>query len=156
MPEASTNMLVYRDGRARAPANELVRPLERALASLRTDPEEDAVLGALLRAGELECALCDVGSHDGVSATALSDRLASIACRADSRAAVPLQTCQRLLGSIRYDGELTVSRPEGFAYYALHPLDFADLVSTPGFHAPCAYVVGIRSIGTTLKRGCGR
>jgi hypothetical protein len=44
-----------------------------------------------------------------------------------------------------------VSPAEGFAYYALHPLDFADLASAVPLDAPRAAVVGIRSIGTTLS-----
>ncbi len=152
MSEASTvNMLVYRDGRRRVSANELVRPLELALANSHADRSEDALLNALIRAGELECALCDAGSDHAKAAIALNDRLASMACVGDTGAEVSLQTCQQLLGSIRYAGELTVSRPEGFAYYALHPLDFADLVSTARLEASFAYVVGIRSIGTTLS-----
>ncbi len=121
------------------------------------------MLGALLRAGELECGLCDAGSHsadshshDAELAATLTDQLATIACRIDadrdtSRDQVPLQSCQQLLNSIRHDGELAVSRPEGFAYYALHPLDFADLASAASFATPYAHVVGIRSIGTTLS-----
>ncbi len=144
-------MLVYRDGRRRVSARELLRQLEHALASLRAGFTPDALISALLRAGELECALCDGDRPDAESAAALSDQLASIACRADSRSAVALHTCQQRLGSIRYDGELTVSCPEGFAYYALHPLDFADLVSVASLHAPAAHVVGIRSIGATLS-----
>ncbi len=144
-------MLVYRDGRRRVSAHELVRELERALASLRIGFTEDVVISALLRTGELECALCDAASPDAESAAALSDQLASILCEADLCAGPSLETCQRVLASVRYGRELTVSRPEGFAYYALHPRDFADAVSAASLRAPCAHVVGIRSIGTTLS-----
>ena len=151
MPQASANMLVYREGRRRVPAYELLRQLEHTLASLRTDPTEEALLSALLRAGELECALWDAASAATESAMALSDQLANMASVADMGAEASLQTCQQLLSSIDYDGELTLSRPEGFAYYALHPLDFADVVASAGLHPPCAHVIGIRSIGTTLS-----
>lgn len=152
MPQpSSSNLLVYRDGRTREPASELVRHLDHALASLRSRFTEDALLSALLRAGELECALCDAGSSDGELAITLTDRLATAACSENPCAEVSLGTCQRFLDSIRYDGELTVSRPEGFAYYALHPLDFADVMSAARLEASCAYVVGIRSIGSTLS-----
>src|SRR4051794_31593744 len=144
-------MLVYRDSRTRVPAHELVRRLQRTLASLGANPTGDALLDALLRAGELECALCDANSRDSDAAIAVSDLLASFGRHADTRADITLQNSQQLLSTIRYDGELAVSRPEGFAYYALHPLDFADLASTAELRSAFVYVIGIRSIGTTLS-----
>ena len=152
MPETSSaNMLVYRDGRRRVLASELVRQLERALDNLRSGSTEDSLLNALLRAGELECALSDAQCPGVESATALTDELASMACRAGPRLGASLRACQQYVRAIHDRGELTVSRPEGFAYYALHPLDFADTVSSVHLNARCAYVVGIRSIGTTLS-----
>src|SRR5262249_40579530 len=59
-------------------------------------------------------------------------------------------TASSLLEGISFPGDLSVSVPEGFAYYALHPLDYADLVSRSGIDVSRAVVVGIRSIGTTL------
>lgn len=47
-------------------------------------------------------------------------------------------------------GELTTSTPEGFAYYALHPMHYADAAERLG-RLQDAVVVGIRSIGTTLS-----
>src|SRR4029077_5287099 len=45
----------------------------------------------------------------------------------------------------------SISPPEGFTYYALHPLDFARVIAQlPPEPRPCA-VIGIRSIGTTLS-----
>ena len=46
---------------------------------------------------------------------------------------------------------LTLSPPEGFCYYALHPLDYADLLKESAIDASVAAVIGIRSIGTTLS-----
>src|SRR5207248_188767 len=46
---------------------------------------------------------------------------------------------------------LTVSDPEGFCYYALHPLDYADQLNDNPMYPPVAAVVGIRGIGTTLS-----
>ena len=152
MSEASTaNMLVYRDGRSRVSAGELVRQLDHALASVESGCQQDAPLNALLRAGELECALRDAESATADAAAALTDELASLAFRADARSRLSRASHQQLLSSIHCHGELNVSRPEGFAYYALHPLDFADLVSQSCLRTPSAYVVGIRSIGTTLS-----
>src|SRR5262249_29689910 len=57
----------------------------------------------------------------------------------------------RLLENIPQCGIVDVSIPEGFAYYALHPLDYADLVERTELGARSALVIGIRSIGTTLS-----
>lgn len=155
MPERSTpNLIVYRDGRTGVSARALVRQLASALADLGSQSRFEAMIGALLRAGELECALSDADSHDAALAAAVSDELAAIVNRADRASASDfscLRKAQQLLAAIRCDGELTVSRPEGFAYYALHPLDFADLVSIAGLHALWVHVIGIRSIGATLS-----
>jgi hypothetical protein len=46
--------------------------------------------------------------------------------------------------------QLSISMPEGFAYYALHPLAYADVIrQIPACER--LLVVGIRSIGTTLS-----
>ncbi len=155
MPERSTaNLIVYRDGRERVSAVVLLRQLGAALANLRSESTDEAWLSALLRAGELECALCDAGSQNARLAAAISDELARVVCRANrvsSSGSASHETAQQLLASISDEGELIVSRPEGFAYYALHPLDFADLIHAAGFKTSHVHVVGIRSIGTTLS-----
>lgn len=48
---------------------------------------------------------------------------------------------------------VSVSVPEGFAYYALHPLDYAEAAARLPLvlRSEPAVVVGIRSIGTTLS-----
>src|SRR5262249_16894970 len=43
-----------------------------------------------------------------------------------------------------------VSPPEGFAYYALHPMDFAAIACV-GRYEYCVAVIGIRTIGTALS-----
>ena len=44
-----------------------------------------------------------------------------------------------------------ISPPEGFSYYALHPLDFGRLALGAASRDKVAAVIGIRSIGTTLS-----
>ena len=86
---------------------------------------------------------------------ALTDVLADAAIACDS--AHPLEdkkvetSTLPLLNSIQYSGNISISTPEGFAYYALHPLDYADLVSKTELNEQRAFVVGVRSIGTTLS-----
>ena len=45
---------------------------------------------------------------------------------------------------------MSFSEPEGFAYYALHPGDFADVVR-PFAGVDSVALIGIRSIGATLS-----
>ncbi|MBV9608567.1 MAG: hypothetical protein JO187_03325, partial [Acidobacteria bacterium] len=61
-----------------------------------------------------------------------------------------LSTQRFALEEAHISRELTVSRPEGFAYYALHPLSYGDVLQTMQLPARIA-VLGIRSIGTTLS-----
>lgn len=56
----------------------------------------------------------------------------------------------RLTG-VQAPANLSISTPEGFAYYALHPLDYADLIGRQELDSCFAFVIGIRSIGTTLS-----
>lgn len=154
MPEPSTaNFLVYRDDRGHASARSLVAQLAGALANLRSRPSEQTALKSLLCAGELECSLCDAGSDDAGLAAAITDRLATLICRADGAliGSDCVAEARTSLCAIKYSGGVSVSRPEGFAYYALHPLDYADLVSSTPLDAASAFVIGIRSIGTTLS-----
>jgi hypothetical protein len=155
MPERSApNHVVYREGRSHVCASAVLRQLENDLTAISLCFSIDQLLGALLRAGELECALVDADSEDAELAAAITDRLAEFACRADTKPSFSRQSvpdCLQLLNKICRRGDLTVSRPEGFAYYALHPLDFADMVSSDQFKATATLVIGIRSIGTTLS-----
>ena len=115
----------------------------------------DDLLFLLLQAGELECGLCDVqdDSLSWKSASRLTDVFARAAMAFDG------STCDRevlsealpTLDRIRYLGEVEIGTPEGFAYYALHPLDYADLVDRLKLSAQSVLVVGVRSIGTTLS-----
>jgi hypothetical protein len=144
---------IYRNGRRPVAARVLVRELEHALARLIPECNEERLLTALLRAGELECALSDADSPD--NAVALTDEIAAVACRNGSAGQSwgngDAYRARKLLSQIRFEGELPVSRPEGFAYYALHPVDFAGLISNARLAHPSAFVIGIRSIGTTLS-----
>src|SRR6185312_6018677 len=134
----SWKLLVFREGR-----------------SVRSGPELLAGLigqiDTVLRAGELECALADQhGSGSEAKAVAeVADQLAS-ALLTKERPQISPNVIVRLR-DLRVPQSLTVSTPEGFCYYALHPLDYADLLSETADYPPAAAVVGIRSIGTTLS-----
>lgn len=160
--EKAFNVHVFRDGRRALEGRALLSGLAGALAGLGgAGPARGALdeggrqraLDALLRAGELECILADVGQDRGGAASRLTDALAE----ALLGAAVDAGALGAGLARIERELPATVraSRPEGFAYYALHPLDFADLARAmlvgSGSGSGRVAVVGIRSIGTTLS-----
>src|SRR4051812_36194457 len=165
-------MLVYRDGRrptaARvlaaqvcsaatallADARSAATPLEpRTLNSSLNSSSDPAALDALLRAGELECALADVHfdvhSEAAEAAATLTDAFADAAqSRAPANEAV--HSSVRQLDSAALPDRVHISSPEGFAYYTLHPFAYAQALERIPGDAALA-VVGVRSIGTTLS-----
>jgi len=139
-------MLVFRDGRREL----AVPPLsQESISACRRVASGDrtAVLAALLRAGELECLLLDADSPAAEAVAAVTDSLAAALAGGDLDRA-PFARLERIAVEA-LPPLASGSVPEGFAYYALHPLDYAD--ATAGLTAAKhAAVVGIRSIGTTL------
>ena len=136
-------MLVFREGRRVLAGPPLYRTFVLKLRSVGKLSGEN-LLHLLLEAGELECALADAASPVARRIECATDSLA------DSLVGgVPLRTSLPLDDS-PIPSELTVSRPEGLAYYALHPLNYADAIKSMRLPSHLA-VLGIRSIGTTLS-----
>ncbi|HUI83501.1 MAG TPA: hypothetical protein VL240_04715 [Candidatus Binatia bacterium] len=131
--------------------------LRSELARLPARPCDDDLVHLLLLAGDLECALHDAGSPPAAleAASRLTDLLAQAALARESHCPLdprqPALTASQTLGQITPSGMVSVSVPEGFAWYALHPLDFADVVGRLELAAPEIFVIGIRTIGTTLS-----
>ena len=145
-------MLVFRPGRRALSGNALLRalfPLLRDLDAPSAVPSADLKLEALLRCGELECGLADLDSPDAVTAAAATNALAELLL--GSPPAVPLSQLLARLACIGPPEQITVSAPEGFAYYGLHPLRYAELAGALPLASSNVAVVGIRSIGTTLS-----
>jgi hypothetical protein len=133
-------MLVYRSTQHRESCELARDELQAALAS------DQRALEALLRAGELECALADADHPDARTAEAITDALAAryldeTACDASKLAAQ--------LAGIALPEALALKIPEGYAYYALSPAAYAELARS--LHRPRAAVIGVRSIGTSLS-----
>ncbi len=152
---ASANDLwVFREGKTSVAAHALRFELENAAASLLTrDFSDRAVVNALLRAGEFEASLGDAEPGRVIAAERLTDLLA-LCLWEDQRslAAGKLGDALRNVRSLLLPETLHSSPPEGFAYYGLHPWDFAALADEVAEHRPSsAAIVGIRSIGTTLS-----
>lgn len=146
-------MYVFRESHRVAPAGRLLAELADAVRRAAFSSEPDDLQDALLRAGELECALADCGQQSAaVQVAGVTDCLASALVRGD-RLAVAESSLQ-ILSAMSLSGDLSVKTPEGFAYYGLSPLDYARLVERHLEQSPRvsgAAVIGIRTIGTTLS-----
>ena len=155
---SQTEFFIFRDSRRSTTASVLTGRIRTDLQQFPAVPSCDHLVALLLRAGELECALCDAKTHFAACdrAEKLTDLFAQAALANDTSAAMLdrrslMVSAQSLLDRITCAVPLSVSTPEGFAYYALHPLDYADVVTRLRLDTASALVLGIRSIGTTLS-----
>src|SRR5688572_11235227 len=141
-------MYVFREGRYNVSSEGLRRSLRQSLEELRlghNSPRQNFLaIESLLRAGELECALADCNHVHEQTACCITDELA--AGLVSPTRTTPLEA----LASLALPDEVTIGVPEGFAYYALHPRQYARLAENIAFPTRRVAVVGIRSIGTTL------
>ncbi|WP_437480367.1 hypothetical protein WME75_35420 [Sorangium sp. So ce1014] len=168
-------MYVFRSGRRDVPGQRLVAELADDLGALAApagaDRRRGVVLRALIRAGEVESILADAGAGSASLLAGLTDDLAAMLVGGDDAGALAIsdgptsdhersdvwpRTARRLttpaaLASIDIPATVPSSPPEGFSFYALHPLDFARLAERLAFPPAPVRVVGIRSIGTTLS-----
>ncbi len=154
----NTQFHIFRDSRRQLTAAELVANVRSFLSQLASRPKLEELIHGLLLAAELECALSDAtaGADDLLAAQRVTSIFAEAAVAVDASAnstdgAFLSQNVLRLLERVNFPGQVSVSVPEGFAYYALHPLDYADLIERVGLETARVFVVGIRSIGTTLS-----
>src|SRR5262249_16651037 len=99
--------------------------------------------------GELECALADAHDAAARACSQVTDRLAEALLQPES--GIDYSALTRNLTEAVVPDEVWVSPPEGFAYYALHPLAFAEVLQKIPTLPGSFLVVGIRSIGTTLS-----
>ena len=144
------NAYIFREGKTVLRGPDLVNEFSCRLRAFRPQQTENRTepLDLLLRAGELECALADANSPDAASAAEVTDSIAETVVR---RAPLRSEELAATLQRISAPEQVQVAPPEGFAYYALHPLDMADLVRTTNAANKFVAVIGIRSIGTTLS-----
>jgi len=143
------NLWVFRENRRRLAGAQARCALLRELEGLRAESSRERVIRLLLRAGEMECGVADAASAPLEPWARLTDDLA----RALVSPGILLRPDQ-LAGSLEFTEvpeQIEVSPPEGFAYYALHPLAYAEVLSKIPSLSDSVAVVGIRSIGTTLS-----
>jgi hypothetical protein len=119
------------------------------LAKLR-HPTQDFIVDALIRAGELETALADAGCDEADVAARITDAIATALVSFPSTH-LAVERIASVVERMRISDRLELSIPEGFAYYALHPLAYAELVDDMRLQSRQAAVIGIRSIGSTLS-----
>ena len=147
MSAGALNLLVFREGRRRVSGEELRSRLRDQVAALNTETSRDDLLTALLYAGELECGVADADCAPEV-AQIIADDLAEALIGLKT-----LRTCDllELLSGCSLPEQASLSAPEGFAYYALHPLAYSDVTERLPELGNGVAVLGIRSIGTTLS-----
>jgi hypothetical protein len=141
-------MLAYREhGRAES-GDRLKRELLRVLDRVECDSTGDCALEALLRAGELECALADVKHPSADRVARVTNAMAARMLPGYSR--VPELNSELPLEQLDVPARLRATSPAGFARDALNPLAYAQLVERLGPLHACVAVIGVRSIGTSL------
>jgi hypothetical protein len=152
------NLLVFRGDRRRANGQELKAALIARLEQSRSPISSRAMLDVLLLAGEFECGVAGAYPEAANSCERLTDQIADALLTGESAASINPDFQRPDLQSLLLNfaralpacEQLSISTPEGFAYYALHPLAYADIIRQIPV---CEHllVVGIRSIGTTLS-----
>ncbi len=140
-PAVNNDLWIFREGSRIVSGRAMLRDL-----LLRLERYPQYVVDALIRAGVLEAALSDAGHASAAAAEELTDVLATLLCGGQ-----PSRDPVAIAKRSSPPETLLITPPEGFSYYALHPLDFARAVSQIPVHFPACAVVGVRSIGTTLS-----
>lgn len=149
MSAHGVNLLVFREGRREASGQDLKLALKAQLDALRSNPSRDAMIASLLRAGELECGVADAAIATALPFSNLTQSLADALLR--GQLSDDFDRISRAALDVPVPARLTVSTPEGFAYYALHPLAYATVLDKIPALPEKIVVVGIRSIGVTLS-----
>lgn len=143
------NRWIFREGKSSSPGTSVRAALVSALSELH-HPTRDRLVDALIRTGELETALADSGSEAAHAVAGITNALAA-GLVAHAPCPVPLHHLAPIAAEIPVPEQIELSTPEGFAYYALHPLAYAELFSRLRFNTARVAVIGIRSIGSTLS-----
>src|SRR5207245_10965944 len=147
MSADQNDLWVFRHAGKRVSRSTLLSDLHSALRRLFGDAQNRQLYyNALIQAGELESALSDSNSESSLAD--LTDALAFAALGSDLDKVKQLANA---LDHIACPNQLTTSPSEGFAYYALNPLDIAKPAQENVAPYRPAAVIGIRSIGTTLS-----
>ena len=115
---AKSDLWIFREGRREVSGPGMVRDLVHRLAS------KTSLLDSLIEAGELEAALADMNAPGAPAAATLTDALALLFAGTH----VDQAELEHLARKIEVPETISISPPEGFTYYALHPSDYARVV----------------------------
>jgi hypothetical protein len=153
---AREDFWIFRDGRNAVQGQVLSRDLRLSLQCLLENPrDQKCLLKTLIQSGEFESALADSESSAASEIAELTSALADL--YVDPAGMVNQTTVCQIRGLAAKMDELpipvvlTTAPPEGFSYYALHPLDFARTAELIADSSRPTAVLGVRSIGTTLS-----
>jgi hypothetical protein len=141
------DLFVFRKSRELLPAHRLLDELR---AEIQTGTP-GSIMDALVRAGEIESGLADAGSATADHMASVVNQLAAMVCGSSSSFLARFSVVAMLEHLADCPSDIRCAHPEGFSYYGLHPLDFADLVAR--IHSRLksrVAVIGIRSVGATL------
>lgn len=147
MSPGALNLLVFREGCRGVCGEELRSRLRNQVVALGAAASRDELLGALLCAGELECGTADAECRPEAAQIITDDLAESLV----SLKKPEQQELLRLISAFCPPKQISISVPEGFGYYALHPLAYSDVVTKLANVGNRVAVLGIRSIGTTLS-----
>jgi hypothetical protein len=144
----NVEMIVYRHPYRELTADAARSLLLSAISRLTRDPIGDCATEALLRAGDLECALADLAHPSEATAAYVTDAMASHVLIENGTS---LREVERSLRGLDLPARLRFRTPLGYAHQALDPRQYAGLVERlhPQAQQPIA-VIGVRSIGTSL------
>lgn len=139
---AKSDLWIFREGRREVSGRAMIGNLTRRLGAPKS------LLDSLIEAGELEAALADLNARGTLAAAGLTDALALALCSGNPADRAKIE---QLGEQIDVPDTISISPPEGFTYYALHPSDYARVVNRIAPQSGIFAVIGVRSIGTTLS-----
>lgn len=139
--------LVFRDVREQLCLRTASAAVCEDLSAFLGSQDQEHLVSALLRVGEMECALADAWEDIGAGLTAT---IANALVEPGPTEGLA-EAARKFLEQIPYKSLLSVSRPEGYAFYGLHPLDYADALETMDVSGDGpVIVIGVRTVGFTL------
>ncbi|HLY98139.1 MAG TPA: hypothetical protein VKT33_03645 [Candidatus Angelobacter sp.] len=145
---SSPDLLVFRDDRRIVSGARQKSALLSAIHALSNTPSTDEIITPLLLAGEMECGVADTGGNSIHPWQTVTDQLAEALVMGG---AIHRERLCAVLAQSAVPDQMEISTAEGFAYYALHPMAFAEVWKLLGALPQQLIVIGIRSIGTTLS-----
>src|SRR5262249_23581449 len=117
------NLFVFRKSRELLPTRRLLDELRAEVAS----GAGDSLIDALVPGGEIEAGVADAGPPGGGPIAFVVGPPGALACPPPSFSFSHRSPLVAMLNDlVDCPSQIRCAHPEGFSYYGLHPLDFAD------------------------------